>query len=104
MARPVNVSEAQDQLLETAFELYRTVYRLHRYREGLRVPEALEDACYGEVEVGSEPPTLEVAVGEDIGLSIDELVDIADRLQGAARATDVSIRRQWRRQRQRLPQ
>jgi len=38
MARPVTVSEAQGQLLETALDLYRIVYRLHRHREGLRVP------------------------------------------------------------------
>ena len=91
MARRVTVSEAQDQLLETAFDLYRTVYRLHRYREGLRVPERLEDACFDEMEIGSEPPTLEVAVGEDIGLSIDELVEIADRLQGGGRGLPMSL-------------
>ncbi len=27
MARPITVSEAQDQLLETALDLYRTVHR-----------------------------------------------------------------------------
>ncbi len=99
MARPMTVSEAQDQLLETAFELYRTVYRLHRYQEGLRVPDELEDACHGE-GIGYEPPTLDLAVADEIGTSIDELLEIADRLQQAARATEVSIRRQWRRQRQ----
>ena len=101
MARPIAVSEAQDQLLETAFDLYRTVYRLHRYREGLRAPDEIEHACYGEREVGNEPPTLELAVAEDIGTSIDELLEIADRLQQAARATDVPLRRQWRQQHKR---
>ncbi len=101
MARPMTVSEAQDRLIETAFDLYRTVYRLHRYREGLRVPDEIEHACFGEREVGNEPPTLELAVAEDIGTSIDELLEIADRLQQAARATDITIRRQWRQRRRR---
>ncbi len=100
MARPMTVSEAQDQLLETAFEVYRMIYRLHRHREGLRVPDEIEHACYGE-GIGNEPPTLDLAVGKEIGTSIDELLEIADRLQNAARATDVSIRRQWRRQQKR---
>ncbi len=36
MSRPVNVSEAQDQLLESAFELYRIMQRLHHQHEGLK--------------------------------------------------------------------
>ena len=101
MARPITVSEAQSQLLETALDLYRMVYRLHRHREGLRVPYEIEDHIAG-MEVANEPPTIELAVGEEIGITIDEFLEIADRLQKAARATDVTIRREWRRQRRRL--
>ena len=96
MPRPVTVSEAQSQLLETALELYRLIYRLHRHREGLRVPYEIEDHIYGEMEPGNEPPTIELAVAEEFGATIDELLEIADRLQKASRATDVTIRREWR--------
>ncbi len=96
MPRPITVSEAQDQLLETALNLYRMVYRLHRHREGLRVPYEIECACNGDTGSGAEPPTIAIAVAEEIGATIDEFQDIANRLQMAARATDASIRRQWR--------
>ena len=36
MSQPVTVSEAQDQLLETAFDLYRIMQRLHHQHEGLK--------------------------------------------------------------------
>ncbi len=98
MARPISVSEAQSQLLETALDLYRMVYRLHRHREGLRVPYEIEDHIVG-MEVANEPPTIELAVADEIGITIDEFLEIADRLQHAARATDVTIRHEWRKQR-----
>ncbi len=34
MSKAVTVSEAQDRLLETAFELYRIMQRLHHQHEG----------------------------------------------------------------------
>ncbi len=96
MSRPITVSEAQDQLLETALALYRLCYRLHRHREGLRVPYEIEHECHDNTGRGNEPPTIELAVAEEIGTTIDEFQEIADRLQRSARATDVSIRRRWR--------
>ncbi len=36
MSKPVTVSEAQDQLREIAFELYRIMQRLHHQHEGLK--------------------------------------------------------------------
>ena len=39
MSRPVSVSEAQDQLLETAFDLYRIMQRLHHQHEDLKARE-----------------------------------------------------------------
>ncbi len=98
MTRPTTVSEAQDQLLKTALELYRMSYRLHRHRERLKVPFEIERECQGETGVGEEPPTVELALAEDIGTAIDDFQAIADRLQQAARATDVTIRREWRKQ------
>ncbi len=98
MSRPITVSEAQDQLLETALALYRLCYRLHRHREGLRIPDEIECACHGETGIANVTPTIELAVAGEIGTTIDELVEIADRLQRSARATDVSIRRRWRQQ------
>ena len=96
MPRPITVSDAQTQLLETALDLYRQCYRLHRHREGLRVPFEIEDHIYGEMEVANEPPTIELAVADEIGTAIDEFLEIADRLQKTSRATDVTIRREWR--------
>ena len=101
MSRPITVSEAQDQLLETALDLYRLIYRLHRHREGLRVPSEIEHECYGHMEVGNEPPTIELAVADEIAATIDDFQEIADRLQKASRATDVTIRRQWREEQKR---
>ncbi len=100
MSRPITVSEAQDQLLETALALYRLCYRLHRNREGLRVPYEIEHQCHGENGIANVTPTIELVVAGEIGTTMDELVEIADRLQRSARATDVSIRRQWRQQHQ----
>lgn len=99
MSRPTTVSEAQDQLLETALELYRMSYRLHRHRERLKVPFEIERECNGNSGVGEEPPTIELALAEEIGTAIDDFHEIADRLQQAARATEVTIRHEWRRQR-----
>ncbi len=96
MPRPSTVSEAQSQLLETALDLYRQCYRLHRHREGLRVPYEIENHIYGGMEVSKEPPTIELAVADELGSAIDEFLEIADRLQKASRATDVTIRREWR--------
>ena len=96
MPRPMTVSEAQSQLLETALDLYRMVYRLHRSREGLNWQAEIEREIYGEMEVSAEPPTIELAVADEIGTAIDEFLEIADRLQKASRATDVTIRREWR--------
>ncbi len=102
MARPVTVSEAPDQLLETAFDLYRLIHRLHRYHEGLRVPYEIEQECCDRIEPDLEPPTIELAVDEEITSTIDELQDIADRLQKSSRLTDVVIRREWREHRKKV--
>ena len=96
MPRPVTVSEAQSQLLETALDLYRIVYRLHRHREGLNWQAEIEHEIYGEMEISAEPATIELAVADEIGTAIDEFLEIADRLQRASRATDITIRREWR--------
>ena len=62
MPRPVTVSEAQQQLLETGLDLYRMVYRLHCSREGLNWQGDIEHEIYGEMDVSAEPPTVELAV------------------------------------------
>ena len=102
MPRPVRVSEAQGQLLETALDWYRLAYRLHRYREGLRVPFEIEDHLGGGRRIAAEPPTLELVVSDEIGAAIAELLAIADRLQQGSRATEVRIRRRWRAEQKRL--
>ena len=42
MSQPVTVSEGQDQLLETALDLYRIRQRLHHQCKGLRAERASE--------------------------------------------------------------
>ncbi len=46
MSRSITVSEAQDQLLETAFELYRIAQRLRRHHQGLAVPYEISSALH----------------------------------------------------------
>ena len=96
MSHPVTVSEAQDQLLETAFELYRIIQRLHHHYEGLRVPFEIAMDYYEVEGRHGEPPTIELAVAEEIDIAVDQLLSIAEQLQKASRMTDASIRAKWR--------
>lgn len=103
MSQLVNVSEAQDQLLETAFELYRIIQRLHQHYEGLRVPFEIAMDYYQPEETADEPPTIELAVAEEIDIAVDQLLSIADQLQKTSRINDASIRAKWRSDRKKRP-
>ena len=56
MSRPVTVSEAQDQVLEIAFDLYRIMQRLHHQNEGMKAGKALAIPLLDHLILG-EPPT-----------------------------------------------
>ena len=100
MPRPVDVSEAQDQLLETAFDLHRIVQRLHHLHEGLKARyETVREYYEAEEPPSDEQPTLELAVAEETDIAAIELGDQAERLLKAARLTDAQIREKWRRDR-----
>ena len=99
-ATPQGIEAAQDRLLETALDLYRMIQRLHRCREGLGIPSAIAREYYEAEGRTDEPPTIELAVAEEIHAAIGELQGIARGLQQAACLTDAGIRKEWREERQ----
>ena len=98
MSQPVTVSEAQDQLLETAFDLYRIRQRLHHQFKGLKAEYESVREYYDSDEEPSnkEPRPLELEVAEEIDQAVDQLEDVADDLRKASRLTDAAIRLKWR--------
>ncbi len=98
MSRPVTVSEAQDQLLETALDLYRIMQRLHHQHEGLKAQYEAVREYYEAEEPSKDRPTIELAVAEETDIAVNELEDLAERPK-ASRLTDATIREKWRRDR-----
>ncbi len=98
MSRPVTVSEAQDQLLETAFDLYRIMQRLHHQHEGLKAEYEPVRKFYNDAEPPPEdgPRSLELEVAEQTDIAADQVEDLADQLRKAARLTDALIQQNWR--------
>ena len=103
MSQPVTVSEAQDQLLETAFDLYRIMRRLHHRHKGLKAQYESVRKYYEAEEgpPGEDRPPLELAVAEEIDQAVDLLEDVADDLRKASCLTDAEIRLKWRVKRKR---
>ncbi len=104
MWKPVSVSEAQDQLLETAFDLYRIRQRLHHQFKGLKAEYEIAREYYDAD--GSEPDAprpfdLQVAIEiEDI---VDEVESLGDLLRKASRLTNAAIQQTWRVEKRRRP-
>ncbi len=75
MSRPVTVSEAQDQLLETAFELYRIMQRLHHQHEGLKAEYEPVREFYDAEDTPTEdgPRSLELEVAEQTDMAVDTM-------------------------------
>ncbi len=98
MSKPVTVSEAQDQLLETAFELYRIMQRLHHQHEGLKAQYESLREFYNADEPPPEdgPRSLELQVAEETDVAVDNLQNVAEELLKAARLNDAWIRSRWR--------
>ena len=98
MSQPVTVSEAQDQLLETAFELYRIIQRLHHQHEGLKAQYETVREFYEarEPPPDDEPRSLELEVAEETDMAVDQLEDVAEELLKSARLNDARIRQKWR--------
>ncbi len=98
MSRPVTVSEAQDQLLETAFELYRIMQRLHHQHEGLKAQYEPVRKFYENEESPAEdgPRSLELQVAEETDMAVDQLQSVAEELVKAARLNDAWIQQKWR--------
>ncbi len=98
MLKSVTVSEAQDQLLETAFELYRIMQRLHHQHEGLKAEYEPVREFYDAEESPTEdgPRSLELEVAEQTDMAVDNLQNVAEELLRAARLNDPLIRQRWR--------
>ncbi len=98
MTKPVNVSEAQDQLLEIAFELDRIRQHLHHQFMGLRAEYPHLNEFYDAEEAPSEsgPRSLELQMAEETDMAADQVEDLADQLRKAARLTAALIRQSWR--------
>ncbi len=99
MSRSITVSQAQDQLLETAFDLYRIARRLQRHHQSLAVPYEIASAHYTAEDVDVAPMTIELAVSEEMDIAAENLADLADKLLEASRLSDVSIRMKWNQKR-----
>ena len=102
MSQPVTVSEAQNQLLETAFDLYRIMQRLHHQHEGLKAQYEPVRKYY-EAQAPSPdggPRSLELEVAEQTDVAVNHLEDLAEDLLKAARLTDIWIRDKWRAKKQ----
>ena len=97
--RPVTVFEAQDQLLETALDLYRIMQRLHHQFEGLKVQYETLHEFYAARNPRKEPLTLEFKVAEQTDIAADQLQDLAEDLLKAARLTTTTMLRDRRRNR-----
>ncbi len=97
MSRPVTVSEAQDQLLETAFELYRIMQRLHHQHEGLKAQYEPVREFYDAEDPPPEdgPRSLELEVAEQTDIAVDQLQNVAEDLLKSARLNDAWIRQKW---------
>ena len=102
-SRPVAVSEAKDELLETAIELYRMMQRLHHQFEGLKARYEHVREFYEARPTPAEdgPRSLELEVAEQTDIAVDNLENVAEDLLKAARLTDVWIRDKWRVKKQR---
>ncbi len=98
MSKPVTVSEAQNQLLETAFELYRIMQRLHHQHQGLKAEYEPVREFYDAEEPLPEdgPRSLELEVAEQTDIAVDNLENVAEELLIAARFNDTWIRGKWR--------
>ena len=97
MSQPVTVSEAQDQLLEIAFDLYRIRQHLHHQFKGLKAQyKSVREYYDAEEEPSKGPCPLELAVAEELDQAVDQLEDIADDLRKASRLSDAAIQLNWR--------
>ncbi len=96
MSQPVTVSEAQDQLLETAFDLYRIRQRLHHQWKGLKAEYESVREYYDTDEPRNEARPLELEVAVEIEDAVDEIESLADDLRKASRLTNAAIQQTWR--------
>ncbi len=98
MSKPVTVSEAQAQLLEIAFELYRIMQRLHHQHEGLKAQyEPVREFYESEKAPPDDGPrSLELQVAEETDMAVDQLQNVAEELVKAARLNDAWIQQKWR--------
>ncbi len=99
MSSAVTVSQVQDQILETAFEVLRIIQRLHHQHEGMKAQYEIVLEFYEAKEPppDDEPRSLELEVAEETDMAVDQLEDVAKQLLKAARLTDAKVREKWRR-------
>ncbi len=104
MPQSVTVSEAQDQLLETAFDLYRIRQRLHHQFKGLKAEhESVREYYDTDVDEPKAPRPLELQVAIEIEDAIDAVEDLGDYLRKASRLTNAAIQQTWRVDQKRRP-
>ncbi len=96
MSQPMTVSEAQDQLLETAFDLYRIRQRLHHQWKGLKAKYESVREYYDTDEPMNEARPLELEVAVDIEDAIDAQESLGDDLRKTSRQTNAMIQMNWR--------
>ena len=95
MSQSLTVPQAQNQLLEMTFDLYRVIQRVHHLHEELKGFENVS-SYYTAPDPDRVEPTVEAALAEEIFLAVDELEGLADRLRKVCRLTEVSSRESLR--------
>ncbi len=96
MPQSVTVAEAQDQMLETALDLYRIRQRLHnRFKRLKSEHESLREYYDTDTDPRDEVHPLELEVAEAIDIATDTLEDVADRLRKTSRLTEARIQLEW---------
>ena len=96
MSQSMTVAEAQDQLLETAFELYRIRQRLHHRWKALKSEYENVREYYDAEEPVDEAQPLELEVAVQIEMAIDQLEELGDDLRKTSRLTNADIQLKWR--------
>ncbi len=97
MSQRVSVSEAQDQLLETAFDLYRIRQRLHRQFKGLKAEyESVREYYDADGAEPDAPRPLELQLAVELEDIVDEVESLGDMLRKASRLTNAAIQQTWR--------
>ncbi len=98
MTRLLTVSQAQDQVLEAALDLERLIQRLHRCSQTIGLASGTVH-LHDEGEGPGVPPSIELALADEIRVAAQALSGVADGLRHASRLTEASLCEEWCRER-----